>query len=99
MNAILTPTNHSPLTEGQALEEAVHREAKLHAGKTLALVLVEWDIFRRHRPALEKFIAFLSSDVRKSLKSEIAANKECPLNSESCHDLQKLLSVETPLRE
>jgi len=72
-------------------------ESLLH--KRLGLVLVEWDIFRRHRPAMEKFITFLSSDERKSLKSEIAANKVCTLNSEPCHDLQKLLSVETPLRE
>jgi hypothetical protein len=72
-------------------------ESLLH--KRLGLVLAEWDIFRRRRPAMEKFIAFLSSDERKLLKSEIAANKVCTLNSESCHDLQKLLSVETPLRQ
>lgn len=67
--------------------------------KQLGLVLTEWDTFKVHRQALAKFVAFLSSDERRSLRSGVARNKACPLHSESCHDLQSLLSVETPLRE
>jgi|GEM_PF-5820020 len=67
--------------------------------KHLGVVLAEWDIFQAHRKALAKFVAFLSSDERKSMKSQIAKNRACTLHSESCHDLQGLLSVETPLRE
>jgi hypothetical protein len=87
-----------PYSDGEHAEEMDDQLLKLLRSH-LGTVLSEWDVFRDHRKALLKFMAFLPSDEKKVLRSKIHANKECTLRSAACSELKALLSIETPLRE
>jgi hypothetical protein len=86
---------HSDSEHAEEMDDQLENLFRRH----LRLVLRQWDSFKTHRQALVKFSAFLSSDERRSLKSEIAKNKECAALSEACTELKNLLNARTPLRE
>jgi hypothetical protein len=62
----------------------------------LRLVLKEWNVFRLHRKAMLRFMAFLPRDEKEKLRSEVAENNECRVRAQACGELKSLLNINTP---
>lgn len=86
---------YSDSEHAEEMDEQIEKLLRVHLG----VVVRQWDVFKRHRQALVKFVAFLSGDEKRNLKSEIAKSKECVAPSEACSELRSLLSAKTTIRE
>jgi len=86
---------HSDGEHAEQMDDQIEDLLKSH----LDAVLTQWGIFKLHRKALLRFMAFLPSDEKDLLRSTIDANKKCAIRVEACSELKTLLRIKTPLRE
>jgi hypothetical protein len=85
-------------SDGEHAEQMDDQMEKL-LNNDVDLVLREWEVFKRDRDVLVKFLAFLPNEEKSVLISKLDANKECAVRSDACNELKTLLSVKTSLKE
>ena len=78
-------------SDGEYAEQMDDQMEKLF-NSDLDFVLRQWDLFERNHKALVKVRDYLPSDEKQTLRTKLAAEKECATRSQACAELKTLLA-------